>query len=77
MEVRLFPNKGLEVSQISESIIKAGLVSEIKDDILTVAYVKKIVNAYSSISIPITLVVEISDPDSPHGLLCYYRMRLP
>jgi len=63
---RLFPNKGLEISQISESIIKSGLVSEIKDKLPIGSYAKKIINAYSGIGIPIILVVEISDQDSKH-----------
>jgi len=66
---RLFPNTGLEVKQISESIFNAGLVCEIKseDESVSVEFVKKIVNAYSGIGIPIILVVNLSDQET-HGL---------
>lgn len=58
---RLFPNKGLNLMQICKAILKSGLVSEIKGDKtdVTNSYLKKIVNAYSAIGIPIILVVSV------------------
>ncbi len=109
---RLFPNKGLDVGQICESIFKAGLVCEVKtqteeykeyddsdvgedaesvasekdyedkvegeekecccarnqqDDRVPVEFLKKILNAYSLVSIPIILVIHVDGQDD-HGL---------
>lgn len=70
---RLFPNKGLDILQICQAIFNSGLVSEVKSgDIKTFdnsgevkssyisnTYLKKIINAYSPIGIPLILVVEV------------------
>ncbi|RFZ92948.1 hypothetical protein D0C36_16295 [Mucilaginibacter conchicola] len=74
---RLFPNNGLSIQQISQAILASGLVSEIKDGdfrppdrpykVITVRYLKKIINAYSGIGIPIILVVRVPSGGS-HGL---------
>ena len=74
---RLFPNKGLSVLQICQAILNSGLVSEVKkpdfkievskDKIIPVvsnSYLKKILNAYSPIGIPIILVINV-----PNGSL--------
>lgn len=99
---RIFPNHGLELSQIADSIVKTGLVCEIKtindatswlledfdEDMVTLdpdsrsdtlsnssskeelqiqnermpsEYVKKILNAYSSIGVPIILILSTDD----------------
>lgn len=98
---RVFPNKGgLDVKQICDSIIKAGLVCEVitqdkveEDDIeegedelqdetqpvdetdvekvfdekVPVKFLKKILNAYSLIGIPIILVINVSEHED-HSL---------
>ncbi|NRF38543.1 hypothetical protein [Pedobacter foliorum] len=74
---RLFPNKGLSILQISQAILNSGLVSEIKDGDLRVSaypykvvsnrYLKKIINAYSPIGIPIILVIYVPS-GGDHGL---------
>ncbi|MBK6822880.1 MAG: hypothetical protein IPG87_07825 [Saprospiraceae bacterium] len=60
---RIFPNKGLSVKQISQSIYKSGLVSEIrtidKNDELSRSFLKKYVHAYAPIGIPLILVLEV------------------
>lgn len=58
---RLFPNKGLDLIQICQAILKSGLVSEVKRDDNPVSnrYIKKILNAYSSIGIPLILVISV------------------
>ena len=68
---RLFPNKGLSVLQICQAIQNSGLVSEIKQpnwqfidhrfnlNIVTNSYLKKILNAYSPIGIPIILIINV------------------
>lgn len=70
---RLFPNKGLNLLQICQAIFNSGLVSEVKQPDFTVfdqdskpvaklisnSYLKKILNAYSPIGIPIILVVSV------------------
>lgn len=68
---RLFPNKGLNILQICQSIQNSGLVSEIKQPDFTTevdgnecmvvsnVYVKKILNAYSRIGIPILLIIAV------------------
>lgn len=74
---RLFPNKGLSILQISQAILNSGLVSEIKEGdlrphiypykVASIHYLKKILNAYSSIGIPIILVVRVPS-GGDHGL---------
>lgn len=74
---RLFPNKGLSILQISQAILNSGLVSEIKEGdlrphnypykIASIHYLKKILNAYSPIGIPIILVVRVPS-GGDHGL---------
>lgn len=80
---RLFPNKGLSVSQICQSILNSGLVSEVKkanvviveeyegekteEPVVSCLYAKKIINAYSPIGIPIILVIKVPDGEE-HGL---------
>lgn len=74
---RLFPNKGLNILQICQAILNSGLVSEIKnpDFAITISpgndhyvvsnqYLKKILNAYSTIGIPIILVVKVPNGTS-------------
>lgn len=70
---RLFPNKGLNLLQICNAIVNSGLVSEIKQPDITLyneigesigafvssTYLKKILNAYSPIGIPIILVIKV------------------
>lgn len=70
---RLFPNKGLNLLQICHAIVNSGLVSEIKqpdysvfndegkiiDTFISNSYLKKILNAYSPIGIPIILVIRV------------------
>jgi hypothetical protein len=68
---RLFPNKGLEISQICESISKAGLVSEIKSeniDSIRADHLRKFLNAYSATGIPLILVIRILKNEKLHGL---------
>jgi hypothetical protein len=78
---RLFPNKGLDIIQISQAILNSGLVSEIKHPDYIVEndqeeiiarfvshrYLKKLLNAYSPIGIPIILVISVPNGGS-HGL---------
>jgi len=74
---RLFPNKGLSILQISQAILNSGLVSEIKEGdirshsyayrVASIRYLKKIINAYSPIGIPIILVVRVPS-GGDHGL---------
>jgi hypothetical protein len=76
---RLFPNRGLNVLQICQAIFNSGLVSEVKQANITVKvnkkdcnvvsneYLKKIINAYSPIGIPIILVVKVPT-GTTHGL---------
>jgi hypothetical protein len=68
---RLFPNRGLNVLQICQAIFNSGLVSEVKQanisvkmdkkdyNVVSNQYLKKIINAYSPIGIPIILVVKV------------------
>ncbi|MGV8135461.1 MAG: hypothetical protein AB2L20_09625 [Mangrovibacterium sp.] len=75
---RLFPNKGLNIIQICNAIVNSGLVSEVKqaDKNLSKAkgkcisntYLKKIVNAYSPIGIPLILIVNVPKKDKSYGL---------
>ncbi len=74
---RLFPNNGLNILQISQAIYNSGLVCEIKqaDDVLkdskgniilrvvSNSYLKKIVNAYSPVGIPIILIINVPNVD--------------
>jgi hypothetical protein len=78
---RLFPNKGLNLLQICQAIFNSGLVSEVKQPDFTVrdsndnptakfvsnSYLKKILNAYSPIGIPIILVIRVPN-GGDHGL---------
>jgi hypothetical protein len=80
---RLFPNTGLNVLQICQSITNSGLVTEIKEEkkfkpnhdllpfgrpyVISNEYLKKIINAYSPIGIPIILIVFVPN-DSRYGL---------
>ena len=80
---RLFPNKGLNVLQICQAIQNSGLVSEIKQPnqiikneplfgdnnvfIVTNSYLKKILNAYSPIGIPIILIINVPN-NGTYGL---------
>jgi hypothetical protein len=78
---RLFPNKGLNLLQICQAILNSGLVSEIKQPdyeikdangnfllrVVSNQYLKKILNAYSPIGIPIILVVNVPN-GSNYGL---------
>ncbi len=64
---RLFPNKGLDLLQICRSILNSGLVTEVKQPDYTLydtkfvsnQYLKKILNAYSPIGIPIILIIDV------------------
>ncbi|MFY0602599.1 MAG: hypothetical protein JXQ93_01520 [Flavobacteriaceae bacterium] len=65
---RLFPNRGLSLLQICQSIVNSGLVTEVKlgdinrtanEKVVSILYIKKILNAYSPIGIPIILVVQV------------------
>lgn len=71
---RLFPNKGLSVLQICQAIFNSGLVSEVKlpnyqatkengkvGTYISNTVVRKFLNAYSPLGIPIILVVEVPD----------------
>ena len=78
---RLFPNKGLNLLQICQAIFNSGLVSEVKPPDFTIIdadskpigrvvsnqYLKKILNAYSPIGIPIILVISVPSGGA-HGL---------
>jgi len=77
---RLFPNKGLNLLQICHAILNSGLVSEIKQRIefydidgksigiyISNSYLKKILNAYSPIGIPIILVISVPNGGT-HGV---------
>lgn len=60
---RIFPNQGLSVKQISQSIYKSGLVSDIrtsdKNHELSRSFLKKYVHAYAPVGIPLILVLEV------------------
>jgi hypothetical protein len=78
---RLFPNKGLNLFQICQAILNSGLVSEVKQPdclaydnegntkgrVISNLYLKKIINAYSAIGIPIILVISVPNGGT-HGL---------
>ena len=74
---RLFPNRGLSLLQICQSIVNSGLVSEVKkgdvyknqtfSNVISGEYLKKILNAYSPIGIPIILVVFVPNGNSYGG----------
>ena len=71
---RLFPNKGLSLLQICQAIVNSGLVSEIKRGnikhskdygmVVSSIYIRKILNAYSAIGIPIILVIKVPTGDT-------------
>ncbi|WP_192346840.1 hypothetical protein [Algoriphagus sp. Y33] len=70
---RLFPNKGLNLLQICQAIFNSGLVSEVKQadyqvrdihgnilrNCITGLYMKKILNAYSPVGIPLIFVISV------------------
>jgi hypothetical protein len=77
---RLFPNKGLNLLQICQAIYRSGLVSEVKQpDIVTNPddkriekyisnlYLKKILNAYAPLGIPVILVIQVPN-NGTYGL---------
>lgn len=78
---RLFPNKGLSLLQICQAIFNSGLVSEVKQPdcpikdptgkivgrVVSNLYLKKILNAYSPIGIPLILVIRVPSGGA-HGL---------
>ncbi len=77
---RLFPNKGLNLLQICQAIFNSGLVCEVKQpDFLRIvnnevigrfvsnSYLRRILNAYSQIGIPIILVIRVPNGGA-HGL---------
>lgn len=78
---RLFPNNGLNILQISKAIFKSGMVSEVKQadeqfknekgeaicKVISKQYLKKIINAYSSIGIPIILIINVPNGNN-YGL---------
>ncbi len=78
---RLFPNKGLNLLQICQAILNSGLVSEVKQPdyllkdaggkelgkYVSTRYLKKILNAYSPIGIPIIIVVAVPN-ENQYGL---------
>jgi hypothetical protein len=68
---RLFPNKGLDVFQMCQSLERSGLVSEVRVHDETTRsmkndYVKSLILAYSQIGIPIILIVYV--PARTYGL---------
>ncbi|MBX3165138.1 MAG: hypothetical protein KF900_11730 [Bacteroidetes bacterium] len=75
---RLFPNKdGLIISQICKAIYNSGLVTELKqpdmkhstgESVLSNSYTKQIINAYSSIGIPIILIIAVPNTATSYGL---------
>ena len=78
---RLFPNKGLDLLQLCQAILKSGLVSEVKKpdlniydedgkiikEVVSCHYLKKILNSYSSLGLPIILIILVPSGNS-HGL---------
>lgn len=76
---RLFPNKGLDKFQVCQAIFKAGLVCEVNNgdlwnssvnpqgNVVPTVYLQKILNAYSSIGIPIILIIHVPTVDG-YGL---------
>jgi hypothetical protein len=75
---RLFPNKGLDVSQICQAILNSGLVTELvqpdlpPEDLdngpyVSNAFTKNIINAYSLLGIPIILVIEVPGQEKNGG----------
>jgi len=75
---RLFPNKGLNLLQLCQSILRSGLVSEVKQpdlaltdkagliigEVISCHYLKKILNSYSSLGVPIILIISVPVGDS-------------
>ena len=89
---RLFPNKGLSLLQICQSIVNSGLVSEVKrgdlqkkgygevGNVVSAKYLKKILNAYSPIGIPIILVIKVPNGNDygAHAItVSGYKQRAP
>ena len=78
---RLFPNKGLNIQQICQAIFKSGFVTEVKQpdyiekdndgnittSLISHQYLKKLINAYANIGIPIILVISVPSGDE-YGL---------
>lgn len=75
---RLFPNKGLDIRQICQAIYQSGLATEVRQadkllpadklstpfkKVVSRAFLKKILNAYSSIGIPLILVIAVPRPN--------------
>lgn len=73
---RIFPNRGLDVQQICRAIFISGLVSEVKQGktfgkredggsgcYITNSFLKKYLNAHSTLGIPVILVIEV-----PYGM---------
>lgn len=67
---RLIPNDGLNIVQICKSLVREGLVTEVKEVsnleegksyIFDWHYFKKLVNAYATLKIPIILVMNVPD----------------
>lgn len=63
---RMFPNKGLIISQVCQAIVHSGLETEVKQPdedkgevSLPNPYTKKILHAYSGLGIPIILVIDV------------------
>lgn len=71
---RLFPNKGLDIRQICQAIYQAGLATEVRQGnillpkekssapfkkVVSKSFLKKILNAYSPIGIPLILVIAV------------------
>jgi hypothetical protein len=72
---RLFPNKGLSIQQICQAIESSGLVCEVKQTdstekdygVTSNAYLKELVRAYSSIGIPIIVIIQVN-PKQYHAI---------
>lgn len=75
---RLFPNKGLDIRQICQAIYQSGLATEVRQGdfplpegkrlgpfkkVVSRSFLKKILNAYSSIGIPLILVIAVPRSD--------------
>jgi hypothetical protein len=78
---RLFPNKGLDILQICQAIDNSGLVCEVKQpdaveydangepisEFVSCDYLKRLLNAYAPIGIPVILVIRVPN-EQAHGL---------
>lgn len=76
---RLFPNKGLNLLQLCQAILHSGLVSEVKqpdltifdadgkktDEVVSCHYLKKILNAYSPLGVPVILIILVPNEETP------------